>query len=191
MDKEKLKNLQEATIKYPILDFVPREDGPEILFLKLREGGEELRVDNFDTGEAPTNETIHELDKLISTRAPARLHIIAYHIGRLMTANPNEKFQLSPCDGMYVDVRFEKSKPEPSMTEQDQRIWDTVYLNGKSCGNRCGAVKQYVNMITKIDPTIVLDIDGDEYMIPELDGRSPMQRDPNYSVAPWRRDQQK
>lgn len=155
-------------IKYPIVDYVEREDGPEILFMQLRKNGEQLRVDNFDTGNVPTRETVAELDKLLCAKVTARLHIIASHIAAIMMSPPEDTFTLSPCDGVHVKVRYERSIPQKSMTEHDQRVWDQVYLNEKLCGNRYGAAKQYINIIATFDPRIVLDIVGEQYQVPAV-----------------------
>lgn len=76
-----------------------------------------------------------------------RLSTFAYHVSCIMNSAP-EEFELHPCNGVAVKVRIEKN------TELQPEIWDTVYINGKSAGNRHGGVKEFTAIVNAAKPEI-------------------------------------
>lgn len=77
-----------------------------------------------------------------------RLSVLAYHASLIMNAEIGEEFELSPCNGVNVKVKIEKSQG------LEGRIWDTVYLNGRSAGNRHGGIKEFSKLVIAAKPEI-------------------------------------
>lgn len=90
--------------------------------------------------------------------AKMRLQIFAYHVSSLMTGTG--EFGLHPFGDFGVKVKIEPSTAEGF---KDDRIWDSVYINGKHCGNRHGGVKVFTEMISALAPEI--DFDSDDQAI--------------------------
>lgn len=82
-----------------------------------------------------------------------RLRIFAYHVQEIATAKAPTEFGLSTCDGgKKYRVKIEKSQkhgPE----------WDTVYIDGRNCGNRHAGVAHFASLIQAEAPTIHPDDD--------------------------------
>ena len=71
--------------------------------------------------------------------------IFAYHITCLAT--DTGEFNLFPCEGVEVAVKI-----TPSC---EGRINDHVTLNGVYCGNRAGAIGDFVKMVGEAHPEVV------------------------------------
>ncbi len=76
-----------------------------------------------------------------------RLSIFAYHASQIMGGEPGKEFTLHPCEGVAVKVWIEKNPEQP-------HIWDTVYINGKSAGNRHGGVSEFIAIVLAAKPEI-------------------------------------
>ena len=77
-----------------------------------------------------------------------RLHIFAFHVSRLM-ADYGE-FELHPCNGVQAKVKIVRRDPNDSIN-------DECWINGKSVGNRCGAVTEFTNLVNQVQPAIDFD----------------------------------
>ena len=89
----------------------------------------------------------------MSERPEMRLHIFAYHVSQLALTPPGE-FGLHPCDGVDAQVVITKGK------RHNEPVWDVVErcdvtINGKACGNRQGAIKEFTNMVKEVDPVVI------------------------------------
>lgn len=69
------------------------------------------------------------------------LELFAYHVSCLF--RDRGRFGLSCKAGIKADVEIVPS----TLSETDGTIWDSVTINGKSCGNRCGGAKAYARMV--------------------------------------------
>jgi hypothetical protein len=84
------------------------------------------------------------LDRGEMEKPIVNMPILAYHIHELATARG--EFTLHPCEGVSVVVNV-----IPSTWEG---VWDTMYLNGKNCGNRAGAIGAFVKMVGEANPQV-------------------------------------
>lgn len=80
-----------------------------------------------------------------------RLSIFAYHVSSIMNNEPG-KFSLYPCAGVRAEIEIVKEYPELK-----GQIWDSVYINGKHCGNRHGGVSVFTEMVCKEKPEMIWD----------------------------------
>jgi len=68
-----------------------------------------------------------------------RLQLMAQHLSALERLEPGSDMRLSfwiadPKGEVVTEVRCEQS----TLSDNMGRIWDTIYINGQNCGNRCG-----------------------------------------------------
>jgi hypothetical protein len=70
--------------------------------------------------------------------------LLAYHLVSL--ARDTGTFGLSAREGIHADVVITPS----SMSETDGSVWDSVTINGHSCGNRCGGARAYALMVAGV-----------------------------------------
>ena len=76
-----------------------------------------------------------------------RLSIFAYHVSSIMTLEG--EFELHPCNGVAVKVKIERA-----LNAEFPGTWDTVYINGKSAGNRHGGVQAFTELVNAAKPVI-------------------------------------
>jgi len=74
------------------------------------------------------------------------LQIFSYHIGLIMTDPAGSRFGLGifagGLDETHVHVQVE-IRPASAGLEP---VWDQVWIDGKSCGNRCGGRDEYARL---------------------------------------------
>ncbi len=75
------------------------------------------------------------------------MRIFAYHISCLSTDTGS--FGLSPCEGVNAEVEI--------IPAGGDRFDDEVTLNGKSCGNRSGGIREFTKMVGAAAPEVVFD----------------------------------
>ena len=97
-------------------------------------------------------DALEELLPDTDNKPEMRLHIFAQHVARIMQSKPNDIWTAHPCDGVAAKVVVLPNR--------------TVAINGVSCGNCHGAVKQFTNMVAKVAPTVVFDITGEDHEVP-------------------------
>lgn len=69
------------------------------------------------------------------------LATFAYHVGCLY--RDRGRFGLSARAGIHAEVEIVPS----TLSATDGDIWDSVTINGRHCGNRCGGAKAYARMV--------------------------------------------
>lgn len=69
------------------------------------------------------------------------LELFAYHVGSIY--RDTGKFGLSCRQGIHAEVEITPN--ELSVSAGD--IWDSVTINGRSVGNRCGGARAYARMV--------------------------------------------
>ena len=72
--------------------------------------------------------------------APYELELFAYHISSIATQTG--RFGLSCRAGILANVLIEPN----AMSATDGPVWDSVTINGRSCGNRPGGARAYAKM---------------------------------------------
>lgn len=88
-------------------------------------------------------------------RPVMRLSIFAHHVAEIVgnTTQPGS-FTLAPCEGVRAEVVISQSERSPF---HDNRIHDTVSINGVSCGNRQGGVAEFTRLVCQANPNVIFD----------------------------------
>ncbi len=84
------------------------------------------------------------------TESTMRLQHFAWQCYSIAMQEPNGKtVRYTPCQGTLVSVEI-----VPSMGASNEREWDQVTMNGKSVGNRSGAVTEFAKIVAESKPEI-------------------------------------
>jgi hypothetical protein len=71
---------------------------------------------------------------------PYELELFAYHVGCIY--RDSGRFGLSCKPGVHAEVTI-----TPTAGPTAESIWDSVTINGHSCGNRAGGARAYARMV--------------------------------------------
>ncbi len=77
------------------------------------------------------------------------LSTLAHHAACLRADSVMTACGLSAEDGTSVLVKV-RIKKRTGLFEDADPVWDTVYLNGECCGNRCGGVRRLAELYAPV-----------------------------------------
>ena len=77
------------------------------------------------------------------------LATFAYHVASLRTDDLMSACGVAADDGTSVHVKVEIRKCSGAFEDADP-VWDTVYLNGECCGNRCGGAARLAELYAPV-----------------------------------------
>lgn len=77
------------------------------------------------------------------------LNIFAWQASHFHSEDAPAEFVLCPCQGVEAHVTIEPAH------DGWERIWDQVTINGKVCGNRHAGLKQFTQMVLKVNPRLM------------------------------------
>lgn len=78
-----------------------------------------------------------------------RLSTFAEQVGQILVAEAPDEFVLRPCRGLKISIRIEAANKQAGHT------WDSVFVNGKFCGNRLGGVREFTRLVCHAKPELI------------------------------------